>query len=301
MASDMVGERKSSDDDLLTQIATVANPQSRNTFTMAVGPVPAALRIPMVRWKPRDGFNETFVEFQLNLENLFNVHGVTNFMSSIPPLVTSPVKRTKEADARVVAEAKALAQYQAINTSIYWHVVPALDVSGAARIRDLRKIQSFVSGTLADGKALIEWALGFASLASMDKQAELFITLRNKKLKSSATIEELDKFLHDTLDLWLLLAGSKRSEPLGYYKQLLVSLPTEPQQTHLVNVRTHFAVELRKWTAGHKSDESLQLDDVDEAIEALVDYARTIGLPRGDRKLGTLNYLHTIDIGDVCQ
>ena len=62
MASDMVSERKSSDDDLLTQIATVAilaNPQTRNTFTMAVGPVPAALRIPMVRWKPCDGFNET--------------------------------------------------------------------------------------------------------------------------------------------------------------------------------------------------------------------------------------------------
>ena len=43
MASDMVSERKSDDDDLYTQIATVANSQNRNTFTMAVGPVPAAL------------------------------------------------------------------------------------------------------------------------------------------------------------------------------------------------------------------------------------------------------------------
>ena len=178
MASDMVSERKSSDDDLFTQIATVANPQYRNTFTLAVGPVPAALRIPMVTWKPRDGFNEKFVEFELNLENLYNVHGAPSFIASVPPLVTSPVKRTKEADARAVAEAKALAQYQAINTSIYWHVVPNIDISGPARIRDLRKIQSFVCGPLADGKALIEWALGFASLASMDKQAELFITLR---------------------------------------------------------------------------------------------------------------------------
>ena len=85
---------------------------------------------------------------------------VSSFSPSAPgcsPMTA--VVAVRSAGGRVTWLAPAeLARWQAVNTALYWHVLPSLDLAGPSSLSDQHAVHSLCSGRLADGRGLIRWA-----------------------------------------------------------------------------------------------------------------------------------------------
>ena len=73
----------------------------------------------------------------------------------------------------VAAQTAALHRWQRVNTAMYWHIVPAVDITGPQYLEDLARIDSFVSGQQADSRGLLVWLFGFVDLSGFDAQLAL--------------------------------------------------------------------------------------------------------------------------------
>ena len=85
---------------------------------------------------------------------------VSSFSPSAPgcsPMTA--VVALRSADGRVQRLAPAnLERWQAVNTALYWHILPSLDLAGPSSLSDQHAVHSLCSGRLADGRGLIRWA-----------------------------------------------------------------------------------------------------------------------------------------------
>ena len=148
----------------------------------------------------------------------------------------------------VAAQTAALHHWQRVNTALYWHIVPAVDITGPQYLEDLAHIDSFVSGQQADARGLLVWLFRFVDLSGIDAQLALSNALVTVKLGDGATLAQLASHVHKLQQVWLLTASATASytscdyAPLvQLYEYLLASMPTTytaPGGMHMVSVRT---------------------------------------------------------------
>ena len=59
--------------------------------------------------------------------------------------------------------------------------------------------------------------------------SELLDKFRKLQLSSAASCVALHKHVNKVYEIWRLLEGTKVEQPLPFYRQLMVSMPTQPQ------------------------------------------------------------------------
>ena len=275
-----------------------ATTEERNNNPLLITmPPTAAQRFPIHTWRCRNGRGPDFDKWEFNIHQLCEALGEPDILSMPVPLIATPSQLTRESQAHVQRQAAELARYQRIITALHYHVLPSLDLSGSSELHDQRILQKHVSRGKADGVATVAWALQFADVSGIDKQAELLDNFRKLQLSSAASCVDLHKHVNKLYEIWRLLAGTNLEEPLPFYRQLMVSMPTQPQASHIVNTRTHFALQIQQLTNGVLQPE---LQSAADFADVIVKHARTIGLPEGAHtKGGSLNYLRLDVMGDA--
>ena len=237
-----------------------------------------AVRPPLPEWRPRDGRNDKYLlwlDALISLENDLDIF-VEAERPSIEQLVdinsTTAGCNLTEQEAQYLLQ-RALLSYDRGNVLLYEIIKPSLVLDGPHLASDLRKIASFVDGPRKDGRALRAWALGFADMASIHDQTSLRAALAGMRLQPGADCDRLEAHCRTFSAKWSLIAGNDVDVASGrevFYMQLLSSLPTTPEGAHLTHVR--------KWLADLMTQSSPVLADVDGAIDAMLKYAKVIGL-----------------------
>ena len=192
-----------------------------------------------------------------------------------------------------------LDHWKVVNTALYWHVLPSLDLKSAQYLSDKRKVNSFFSGRLADGRALVRWACSFVDASAPELQKQLLRKLTECRLPAAgATRSSLHSHAETLKQVWELLAGHDPDDPVSlrdYWRELMASLPTEPARTPIMDVRT--------WLANRVADvdggSAKALLSFDDGMKAVLSYAQLVGLPAGSvAPAPTL--LFTADTGELC-
>ena len=189
-------------EDLQTRASEDAQDVSLVTPFMAKSAISDKNKLfPIPRWAPRAGFNMEHQRFTIGLRRLGKAFGLpADWINQEPPptphlleLRAMPLKtRQGETGAakRVLAqeEVRVLDAWRAVNTAIYFHVEPAIDVEGTFFLRDTEEIDAFVSEDgVADGRGVVRWALGKVDTTSKVQQRALNRTLGQRKLDANAT------------------------------------------------------------------------------------------------------------------
>ena len=240
---------------------TALSPQS-STPLLANSAIPSHQRFPIAVWSPRSGRNMQYVKWEQDISLLaaaFGIpkaqlaEGVLSFSAYQEMLKQRPGTRseTKAVEAQYV-EYKA--RWQTVNTALYWHVRPSLDIDGVHFLADSRALEDLYSvvvlddGTfksLADGRGLIKWARDFVDQSSKEQQKRLRRNIGKAELKAGSTRAQLNLHAERLFQQWKLIDGNDdktRDGMKDYYEELLATMPTAPEGCHLTN--------LRMWLAG---------------------------------------------------
>ena len=125
-----------------TRLTLSAAAQNATPF-LAAGPVPAAHLFHIPAWAPRTGRTLAFSKWELALHLLLAAYGLSPQQlydaPPINPLHADSTPTRAESDRRR-AQATARSEWLAINTSIYWHVLPSLIISGLNEAMDREHI-----------------------------------------------------------------------------------------------------------------------------------------------------------------
>ena len=255
-----------------------ATTEKRNPLWVE-GPVKESDRFLVWTWRCRNGRGAAFDKWEFGLTQLLDALGADpEFINTPPPDIATPQQLTRETQAAVHQQAAALARFQHINTALHYHVLASLDLSGSSELHDQRALHKHVSRGKADGIATVKWALKFADVTGIEKQAELLSKFKSMQLSAGASCVDLHKHINSLFEVWRLLDGSDVDQPLGFYRQLMVSMPTQPQASHIVSTRTYFALQVQQYMNGTMLPE---LQNVVDFADVMVKHARTIGLPEG--------------------
>ena len=195
--------------------------------------------------------------------------------------------------------AEELDHWKSINTALYWHVLPSLNLETAQKLSDVRKVNSFFSGRLADGRALLRWARSFVDASAPELQKRLQRALAERRLSATgATRASLHSHAETLKQIWELIGSNNPDDPMSlrdYWRELVASLPTEPARTTLVDVRT--------WLANRVADlgegSAKALLTFDDGMSSVMSYAQLVGLPAG-AAAPTPALLFTSDTGELC-
>ena len=166
------------------------------TPLLSTSAVPAQLLFPIARWRPRSGLTVQHHHFKRGVVQLFAAFGLApEAMQEKAPAIRIHPHSSSEPDgsggsATVAAQTAALNTWQRINTAMYWHIVPAIDITGPDYLEDLAFIDSFASGQQADARGLLAWVFGFVDLSGFDAQLALSNALGTVKLLSLIHISE---------------------------------------------------------------------------------------------------------------
>ena len=263
-----------------------------NTPLLATSTVPTSLLFVVPRWRPRSGLTMAQHQFRRGAMQLFAAFGLAPAEAdSSPPTIAldaSPHTRRsaamRPADADVRPQAAVLERWQRVNTAIYWHLLPAVDISGPHYLDDLAAVDSLVSGQLADGRGLLRWALSFVDLSSFEAQLALSNALGSVRLAPDASLVQLAAHLQKLSQVWghTTAAAAEGPEALvQLYDYLVQSLPasyTSSATMHLVSLRTWLVGKLADFRVGGGSS---VLSTYAEATKAILNHAATLGLPTG--------------------
>ena len=226
-----------------------------NTPFLAKTTIPLSSRFPIPTWAPRSGRGIQFHKWWSAVRKLLAAFDLppdciaeeapgevcVPDVDSVTSPSSSPYQEWAPADTRVFTVAERDA-WLACNTAIYWHVHPSLDIDGAHYLQDDRLLESFVSGQLADGRGLLREMLRFVDASGPDLQRALYRKLSECRLKAEgATRSALNRHAEVVKQIWELIAGNDLHDPaslLGFWQDLIQSLPTEPSDAKLVGVRT---------------------------------------------------------------
>ena len=174
------------------------------TPLLATSPIPQHSLFPMTKWRPRTGLTMTQFKFKRDLHRLLAAFGLTPAaLEEEPPQIyvnsrSRPNRRNATADddtdddaTSVAAQTSQLTRWQRVNTAIYWHLVPAIEIDGTHYLEDTATIDSFVSGQLANGRGLARWACGFVDVSEFSAQLLLANELGTVKLAGDARLSQL--------------------------------------------------------------------------------------------------------------
>lgn len=200
--------------------------------------------------------------------------------------------------------AETLLQWQAINTAIYWHVLPSLDLSGVEYERDLRAVNNLVEvvngRSIADGRGLVALARKNVCVSSAESQKVLVRSLHNMSLKSGSTRAQLSGHAYKMLEIWKLVNTNTiedRGKLADFYGTLLSSMPVTPEGSHLVGTRTWLANRISDFQAGGASN----FENPDDGIAAVLAQAKVLGVEAGDFTAGTgatISYVSRLSPGE---
>ena len=150
---------------------------------------------PIERWKPRSGRTHAYRKWKTGVGRLLAAFGLEFHQLQEQCPTALPAKRegvTTRGDSEELQHEAALrqAEWQAVNTALFWHVEPSLILEGTAETaRDERMINDkMIKGKLADGRALINWALSCASADSLEEQTKLQLAVGAARLRLSVEI-----------------------------------------------------------------------------------------------------------------
>ena len=228
---------------------------------LATAPIPSAKLFPIPSWRPRDGRNDSYDKWLRAVRQLLAAFDITEErLEEQPPapIVSSSMIVTRQDDeesAKALADERALeiANWQRVNTAIYWHVVPSLRLSGVHEKHDMNTIDGLVRGQRAHGRALILWAMSHASMASPGIQHDLWKTIHGARLQPGATVVHLLTHMQHMYDHWIHLAGSQPNNEtsfIDYHRALLASLAGAKDGSPLQQVKFWLANEASKQSNG---------------------------------------------------
>jgi hypothetical protein len=122
-------------------------------------------------WQPRAGRDKNLPHWKAGVRQLHAAFGVTEsrlaraveYFTSLRIVATSPGIDSPGAMSmeRATVLDEQWAAWQRINTAIYWHVLPSLDISTARQLEDQRILDSLYEGPLANGVGLLAWLESF--------------------------------------------------------------------------------------------------------------------------------------------
>ena len=226
-----------------------------STPFMARTTIPPSHRFPIPTWAPRSGRGMSFHKWWSAVRKLLAAYGlppdsvdeeppsehcVSSEVAAGPASPSSYEEWAPEGGRRLtVVERDA---WVAVNTSLYWHLHPSVDIEGAHFLQDDRMLESFVSGRMADGRGLLRKLLTFVDASGTDLQRALNRKLAECRMKAEgASRSALNRHCEVIKQIWELIAGNDLDDPaslLTFWEDLAASLPTEPSDAKLVGVRT---------------------------------------------------------------
>ena len=251
---------------------------------------------PIEKWAPRSGRTTQYYRWYSGLCKLLAALGVQeSFLYSTPP----PQPNTITGVAAQKAARLEREHWQTISTALYWHVLPSIVLDDLHWKRDNAYLDTLYSQHLADGISLVRWALKFVDLTSKDVQFKLKQKLASVKLSAGSTCAQLEQHATQLFELWSLILNNDPNNAVcldDYYEILLHSLPAQPEGAHLTSARTWFAGKVIefKHTRANELMSVLGTDGKHGAIDSLVAYARTLGLPKGDAASAAKGMLHLV-------
>lgn len=260
---------------------------SATTPLLATSMIPASQRYPITPWAPRSGRGPVYHQWNRDIGRLLAAFSLTwDDIQHDAPQPTNAKLEASLTRSRAAADVLELESWQRVNTALYWHVEPSLLLTGPDKARDERFIDANIVKQLAHGRAIIRWALSFASTDSLEQQTKLSADVGAARLKVGATWSEVDLFVQYLHDKWSRLAVNKHTNSLhAFWRQVLVAIPSEPASAHLTGLRT--------WLAGHvvgygqlepgaaMPKGAPRLHSLDHALNDLKEHAANIGLPAG--------------------
>ena len=268
---------------------------------LATSQIPQHLQFPLTKWRPRTGLTMTQFKWRRDVNRLLAAFGLQpsavleeqpQIHVASPPSRTYPNTRIKTesdaADEQLVADqTDKVARWQRVNTAIYWHVLPSIEIDGAHFLDDSATVDSYSSGQLANGRGLVQWALGFVDVSEFAAQLLISNELGSVKLKADATLAQLAVHLQKMQQVWLLTtAATATTETDGaaalgqLYEYILRSMPTTYSNSagmHLVSLRTWFADRVTEF----KSGGGQLIDTFKKASQVLLRHGATLGVVSG--------------------
>ena len=176
------------------------------TPLLATSSVPPHQLFPVARWRPRSGLTVQHHHFKRGVVQLFAAFGLAPeaMQDKAPTISVSPRSSSSSQDApgddaagtAVAAQTAALSAWQRVNTALYWHIVPAVDITGPHYLEDLAALDSFAHGQQADARGLLVWVFSFVDLSGFEPQLALSNALGAVKLAGDATLAQLASHLH---------------------------------------------------------------------------------------------------------
>ena len=214
------------------------------TFTLSVSALPAHALLALSQWAPRSGRSPQYFEFEHSLHQWCMARGIS--YAALP--LSAPVhenmfdvatrKDAKEQGERDARFRVAYAEWQHYNTALYWALVSAFKLEGPWQEADARTVEGFLGDLAADGNAFLLWGRSFASLADKESQSKLRSNVAAMRLAVGSSQVALHKHCELLRQQWELLLNTQHDDVLDYWDTLLVSLPTRPEGSMLVTVRT---------------------------------------------------------------
>ena len=191
------------------------------TPLLATSAISSPQLFPIPRWRVRSGLTAQHHQFKRGVVQLFAAYGLAPeaLHDRAPSIrIISPASQAVLDGSRdgvttaTVADQKAeLNAWLRINTAMYWHILPALDISGPQYLEDLASIDSYASGQQADARGLLMWAFGLVDLSGFEPQLALSNALGSVKLAGDATLAQLASHLHKLQQVWQLTTAANTS------------------------------------------------------------------------------------------
>ena len=149
--------------------------------------MPATSLFPIHKLRPRDGLTMGRHKFQRDALALLAAFGLPPeaVNEDAPATHVSPSSASRNTGGGAAAgdvpslqsQQDHLTAWQRVNTVLYWHLLPAIDLDGPHHLEDSAIVDSFVSGQRASGRKLLRWALDFGDISSFTAQLALSVAL----------------------------------------------------------------------------------------------------------------------------
>ena len=213
-----------------------------NTPLLATSPICSAGDLfPVPKWAPRSGRGPAYAAWHRAIQQLLAAFGLaaSDLAKSVPTLdsylsqMASPYAGfAEEGDVPIELRRRHRAlveSWRAVNTAIYWHVLPSLNLVSIHQLVDERAVDSLSVGNMAHGRGLILWANGKVALDDPNKQLRLRDQLAKFKLGASASRADLLVHAERLYQLWQLVLPNDPASPrsmVGYWLALLDTMAT---------------------------------------------------------------------------
>ena len=263
----------------------VTKDANRNTLHATAQLLPSQ-RFPIHKWEPRTGYNEDYIKWKLDVDQLAHALGMdplTLFSEQGPPYVNTAtsglVTRSsfKGATNEVTDEHRRIAtEWLTANTSFYWHLRPSIIIDGPYLVEDTSRFNRLVNGSLADGRGLFRWAASKADVTSVESQGKIVTALNTIKLKAGSTCAQINAHTQGLLARWQLVSANSIDNPKTFWQQLCYSMPTEPEGCHVASLRAWLANRISEF-----NNPESPLRDTEIGIEHMLEYAAILGIPPG--------------------